>query len=97
MVNHLQQGQLLEDYRYFFYVTNDDTLTPEPIVFSANHRPQQESALTQLKAARALHVPVDNLNSSKADMQMLALTWNRKGWLALRLSVSKGHQRKPTK
>ncbi|MBA3314814.1 MAG: hypothetical protein H0T47_16200, partial [Planctomycetaceae bacterium] len=50
-----------DDYRYFFYITNDTQATAADIAFSANDRCQQENALAQLKAARALHAPVDNL------------------------------------
>ena len=94
-VSDPRQGRLFEDYRYFFYITNDTTLTTEEVVFSANQRCQQENVLAQLKAVRALHAPVDNLASNEAYMLMTALAWNLKAWLALRLPVKKGrwHER----
>jgi len=90
LVSDPRQGRLFEDYRYFFYITNDTTLTTEEVVFSANKRCQQENILAQLKAVRALHAPVDNLISNEAYMLMTALAWNLKAWLALRLPVKKG-------
>ena len=90
LVSDPRQGRFFEDYRYFFYITNDATLTTEEVVFSANQRCQQENVLAQLKAVRALHAPVDNLTSNEAYMLMTALAWNLKAWLALRLPVQKG-------
>jgi hypothetical protein len=90
LVSDPKQGRLFEDYRYFFYITNDTKPTNEEIVFSANQRCQQENVLAQLKAVRALHAPVDNLTSNEAYMLMTALAWNLKVWLALRLPVQKG-------
>ena len=79
------QLQLLDDYRYFFYITNDWDSTPEEIVFSANDRCQQENVLAQLNAVRALHAPLDNLISNNAYMLITSLAWNLKAWLALSL------------
>ncbi len=90
LVSDPRQGRLFEDYRYFFYITNDATLTTEQVVFSANQRCQQENILAQLKAVRALHAPIDNLTSNEAYMLMTALAWNLKAWVALRLPVKKG-------
>jgi hypothetical protein len=90
IVSEPRQGRLFEDYRYFFYITDDAQLTTEEVVFSANQRCNQENILAQLNAARALHAPVDNLTSNEAYMLMTALAWNLKAWLALRLPVEKG-------
>ncbi len=90
VVSEPRQGRLFEDYRYFFFISNDTQPTPAEIVFSANDRCQQENVLAQLKAARALHAPVDNLTSNGAYMLMTALAWNLKAWLALRLPVTAG-------
>lgn len=80
-----QQLQLLDDYRYFFYLTNDWDSSPREIVWSANDRCQQENVLAQLVSCRALHAPVDNLLSNNAYMLMASLAWNLKAWLALML------------
>ena len=90
IVSEPRQGRLFEEYRYLFYITNDTKLTSEGVVFSANDRCQQENVLSQLKAVRALHAPVDNLTSNEAYMLMTALAWNLKAWLALRVPVPKG-------
>lgn len=84
-VNEPRQGRLFDDYRYFFYLTNDRDSSPETIVFCANDRCQQENVLAQLKSARALHAPVDNLLSNNAYMLITSLAWNLKAWLALSL------------
>lgn len=80
-----QQLQLLDDYRYFLYITNDWKSTPQEIVFDANDRCQQENVLAQLNAVRALHAPLDNLLSNNAYMLITSLAWNLKAWLALSL------------
>lgn len=80
-----KQGRLFEDYRYFFYITNDRTLSAEEVVHSANDRCNQENLLAQLKSLRSLSAPVDNLASNWAWMAMTALAWNLKAWLALSL------------
>ena len=41
--------RLFEEYRYFFYITNDRELTAEQVVFSANDRCDQENLIAQLK------------------------------------------------
>jgi hypothetical protein len=89
-VSEPRQQRLIDDYRYFFYITNDREATVEQIVFSANDRCRQENVLAQLKAVRALHAPVDNLTSNGAYMVMTSLAWNLKAWLALRLPVTPG-------
>jgi hypothetical protein len=75
---------LFDDYRYFFYLTNDWETPAADIVFSANDRCNQENLNAQLKGAvRALTAPVDNLESNGAYMVMVALAWNLKAWWAL--------------
>jgi hypothetical protein len=89
-VSEPQQKRLFDDYRYFFYLTNDRDSTPQEIVFSANDRCQQENVLAQLAAMRALHAPVNDLLANGAYMLMTALAWNLKAWLALSLKVKPG-------
>jgi Transposase DDE domain group 1 len=86
-----EQGQLFDDYRYFFYITNDRQSTPAEIVFSANDRCDQENLHAQLKGGvRALYAPVDDLVSNGAWMTMTSLAWNLKAWLALSLAERSG-------
>jgi Transposase DDE domain group 1 len=82
---------LFDDYRYFFYLTNDRTRTAAEIVFAANDRCHQENLHAQLKhGVCALQAPVDTLVSNWAYMVMTALAWNLKAWLALQLPVQPG-------
>ena len=87
---------LFDDYRYFFYLTNDRLSSAAAIVFSANDRCNQENLHAQLKhGVRALQAPVDNLVSNWAYMVMTALAWNLKAWWALTLPETPGrwHER----
>ena len=44
------QMRLFEEYRYFFYITNDRVTPADEIVFSANDRCDQENLIAQLKS-----------------------------------------------
>jgi hypothetical protein len=84
----VQKGQqtLFEEYRYFFYLSNDYATPMAELVFSANERCNQENLIAQLKGAvRALAAPVDALVSNWAYMVMASLAWTLKAWLALSL------------
>jgi hypothetical protein len=94
-VRDRDQLEFFPDYRYFLYLTNDSESTPEEIVFSANDRCQQENVLAQLHGLRALHAPVDNLQSNWAYMLMTALAWNLKAWLALWTMPAPGRRHEP--
>jgi len=77
---------LFDDVRYFFYITNNRTMTPASIVTLANGRCNQEKLIGQLKGgAYALDMPVDNLLSNWAYMVMASLAWTLKSWFALSL------------
>ena len=82
---------LFPEERYFFYITNEYDYTPAEVVFEANDRCNQENHIAQLKnGVRALHAPVDNLESNWAYMLMTALAWNLKAWWALMLPEAPG-------
>lgn len=81
------QGVLFNQFRYFFYITNDTQLTADGVVAEARGRCDQENLIAQLKAIRALHAPVNNLNANRAYMTMAALAWTLKAWTALLLPV----------
>ena len=84
-----------EEYRYFFYITNDRDLSAEEVVFSANDRGDQENRIAQLKGGvHALTTPVDNLVSNWAYMVMASLAWSLKAWSALLVPVSPRHEAK---
>ena len=89
------QMRLFNEYRYFFYITNDREMTAEEVVFSANDRCDQENLIAQLKSGvRALTAPVDDLVSNWAYMVMASLAWSLKAWSALLVPVSPRHQAK---
>ncbi|MBA2683108.1 MAG: IS1380 family transposase [Gemmatimonadaceae bacterium] len=86
-----ERGQLTlsEDFRFFFYVTNDRTLTQAQVVAESNARCNQENLIEQLKnGVRALHAPVNTLNANWAYMVIASLAWTLKVWSGLLLPVS---------
>jgi hypothetical protein len=94
----VEQGQdkLFEEYRYFFYISNDRTSTPQQIVFTANDRCDQENLIAQLKnGVRSMRNPLDNLHSNWAYMVMASLAWTLKAWWGLMLPKERGrwHER----
>jgi hypothetical protein len=89
------QKRLFEEYRYFFYITNDREMSAEDVVFSANDRCDQENLIAQLKSGvHALTTPVDDLLSNWAYMVMASLAWSLKAWSALSVPVSPQHEAK---
>ena len=82
----VQKGEmvLLEDVKYFFYITNHTKYCAEQIVALANQRCDQENVIEQLKnGVNAMRMPVDDLLSNWAYMVMSALAWNLKAWYGL--------------
>jgi hypothetical protein len=89
-----EQGQLrlFEEYRYFFFITNDRSLSAEELVLLANRRCNQENLIAQLKGGvHALTAPVDNLVSNWAYMVMASLAWSLKAWAALLVPEAPRH------
>ena len=75
---------LLDEIRYFFYITTYTDLTAEQIVAVANDRCDQENIIGDLKSGiGALRVPLHDLVSNWAYMLIAALAWNIKSWFAL--------------
>lgn len=80
---------LFEEYRFFFYITNEQKMTPDEVVHEARSRCNQENLISQLKGGvRALHAPVNTLHANWAYMVMASLAWTLKAWAALLLPVS---------
>ena len=78
------EQRLFDEIRYFFYLTNNRTMTASEIVFFANDRGDQENILAQLKSGiDALHLPSGDLLSNWAYMICAALAWNLKAWYGL--------------
>jgi hypothetical protein len=86
---------LFDSGRCFFYITNDERLSAEAVVFAANDRCNQENLHAQLKGGvRALTAPVDTLLSNWAYMVMASLAWSLKAWAALLLPEGGRHAEK---
>jgi hypothetical protein len=75
---------LLDEIRYFFYITTRTDLSAAAIVRCANQRCDQENVIEQLKnGVNALRVPLYDLVSNWAYMVIAALAWNIKSWFAM--------------
>ncbi|MEY8015717.1 transposase [Mycobacterium sp. HUMS_12744610] len=80
------EAALIEEIRYFFYITTRTDLTPAQVVACANDRCDQENVIEQLKnGVNALRVPLYDLVSNWAYMVIAALAWNIKSWFAMML------------
>jgi hypothetical protein len=93
----MEKGQLrlFEEYRYFFFITNDREMPADQVVLTANGRCNQENLLAQLKGGvHALTTPVDDLVSNWAYMVMASLAWSLKAWAALLVPESPRHAEK---
>jgi DDE family transposase len=83
------ENVLFNEYRYFFYITNDPDMTADEVINQGRQRCNQENLISQLKSGvRALHAPVNTLNANWAYMTIAALAWTLKAWAALLLPVT---------
>ena len=79
---------LFEEYRHFFYITNDWDMTTDEVVAEAHKRCDQENLHAQLKGeVRALHAPVNTLNANWAYLVIASLAWTLKAWCALLVPI----------
>jgi hypothetical protein len=84
--------RLREEYRYFFFITNDREAAADALVLEANGRCDQENVIAQLKGGvPALKATADDLVSNWAYMVMASLAWTLKAWAALLLPEEPGH------
>jgi len=84
------ERRLFDDIRYFFYITNIDTMPAPEIVFFCNDRCNQENLIQQLKnGLNALRAPVGDLVSNWAYMVMASLAWTLKAWFALQVRAAR--------
>jgi hypothetical protein len=84
--------RIREEYRYFFFITNDRELPIDEVVLTAAGRCDQENLVAQLKGGvHALTTPVDNLVSNWAYMVMASLAWSLKAWAALLVPETPRH------
>jgi len=78
------ENVLLDEIRYFFYITTRTDLSADEVVRVANERCNQENVIEQLKnGVNALRVPLYDLVSNWAYMVIAALAWNIKSWFAM--------------
>jgi hypothetical protein len=78
------EAVLLDDIRYFFYITTREDLSLAEVVACANERCDQENVIEQLKnGVNALRVPLYELISNWAHMVIASLAWNIKAWFAM--------------
>jgi hypothetical protein len=84
--------RLREEYRYFFFITNDRDPSADQIVSKAFDRCDQENVVAQLKGGvHALTTPVNTLVSNWAYMVMASLAGTLKVWAALLLPEEPRH------
>jgi len=84
--------RIREEYRYFFFITNDREMPADQVVLTAGGRCDQENLIAQLKGGvHALTTPVDNLVSNWAYMVMASLAWSLKVWAALLVPETPRH------
>ena len=82
----VQEGQrrLFDEIREFFYITNNETMSPEEIVSMANDRCDHENDIEQLKnGVHALKMPTGELVANWAYMVIASLAWTLKAWMGL--------------
>lgn len=87
----IEKGEqvLFNEYRYFFYITNDLRLTNDEVIHEARQRCNQENLIAQLKGGVcSFRAPVNTLNANWAYMVMASLAWSLKAWVALMLPIS---------
>ncbi len=81
---HRGEMPLFPDVLWFFYITNDRTMTPSEVVRFARSRCDHENDIEQLKnGVHAMKAPSDSLNSNWAYMVIAALAWNMKAWYGM--------------
>lgn len=78
------EHMLLDEIRYFFYITNDKAKSARAVVRFINGRCDHENDIEQLKnGINAMRMPSGDLHSNGAYMVMAALAWNLKAWYGL--------------
>ena len=80
---------VFENYRYFFYITNDNDLSMYDVICEANKRCNQENLNEQLQNGTcSLKAPLNSLLSNWAYMVITSVAWTLKSWLGLLFPVS---------
>ena len=85
---------LMDEVRYFFYITTRCDIGAAEVVRLSNARCDQENVIAQLKSGvGALRLPVHDLVSNWAYMVMAALAWNLKSWFAMMMHFKADRRR----
>lgn len=84
---------LIDEIRYFFYITTRNDLTAAEVVYCANERCDQENVIEQLKnGVNAMRLPLYDLVSNWAYMVIAALAWNIKSWFAMMMHLKRDRE-----
>lgn len=82
------ENVLIDEIRYFFYITTRRDLSAAEVVRCANERCDQENVIEQLKnGVNAMRLPVYDLVSNWAYMVIASLAWNIKSWFAMMMHL----------
>jgi len=78
------QIHLSDEIRYFFYITNNCSMSAQETVFFANQRCNHENDIEQLRnGVHALKMPTGDLVSNWAYMVIASIAWTLKSWMGL--------------
>jgi len=81
---------LLDDIRYFFYITNDRKKSIHQLVNLYRKRADHENDIEQLKnGVKAMNNPSNTLISNWAYMVIASLAWDLKAWFGLLMPYRK--------
>ncbi len=84
------QMRLFGEYRYFFYITNIEDVSPVDLLKLIRGRCNHENKIEQLdNGVHALKMPVTEFMANWAYMTICMLAWNLKSWIALLLNDKK--------
>lgn len=75
---------LFENFRYFFYITNNQKMAMQDVVYFSNKRCDHENDIDQLRnGIYALKMPTCDLISNWAYTVIASLAWTMKSWMGL--------------
>lgn len=90
LVESKGQQVLIENERYFFYITNISDKTATELIHFYRKRCNQENLIEQHKnGVHAMRMPTGDLVSNGAYMVIASLAWTLKAWYALHARFAK--------
>ena len=88
------ENALIDEIRYYYYITMRTDVSAAEIVRLANQRCDQENLIAQLKSGvDAMRAPTHELVSNWAYMVIATLAWNLKCWFALMMHLKADRRR----